>query len=207
MHPKLLPYYGACVFAGDVRAAMVGVFQHHGYSNAIAHSSRVGTEARRLAARFGADAGGAEIAGWLHDISAVLPNAERVNLARQLGIEVLPEEERLPMIVHQKLSAAIARDVFEVTDLAVLSAIGCHTTLKMNAGLLDQVVFVADKLKWDQPGDPPYLDALNAALVKGLDHAVWCYLQYLWDMHERLPVVHPWFAQAYAEWAQRVSST
>jgi HD superfamily phosphohydrolase YqeK len=83
----------------------------------------------------------------------------------------------------------------------VLSAIGCHTTLKANAGLLDKVVFVADKMKWDQVGDPPYCDAINAALVHGIDRAAWCYLQYLWEMRERLPVIHPWFMDAYRQMA------
>ncbi|HEY3290585.1 MAG TPA: bis(5'-nucleosyl)-tetraphosphatase (symmetrical) YqeK [Anaerolineae bacterium] len=207
MHPKLLPYFGVCLYTGDVRADMVGVFQEHGFLNAIAHATRVGAEARRLAVRYGADAHDAEVAGWLHDISAVVPNAERVELASQLGIDVLPEETRLPMIVHQKLSAAIARDVFEVKDPAILAAIGCHTTLKVSSSLLDQVVFVADKLKWDQPGDPPYLVELNAALAGGIDYAVWCYLRYLWERRSQLAVVHPWFAQAYAEWARRFGST
>ena len=200
---ELRVYFDGLAYSGDTRTDVVAVFRQHGFEHTIGHSARVSAEARRLALLYRVDAGGAEIAGWLHDISAVIPNTTRIGLARQLGIDVLPEEERLPMIVHQKLSAVIASDVFGITDAGVLSAIGCHTTLKANASVLDKVVFVADKIKWDQAGDPPYLDTMTSALEHGIDHAVWCYLQYLWDMRERLPVAHPWFVQAYAEYALR----
>jgi HD superfamily phosphohydrolase YqeK len=86
-----------------------------------------------------------------------------------------------------------------VDDAAVLSAIACHTTLGEHATPLDKVVFLADKIAWDQPGTPPYLDDLEQALTVSLDAAVCVYLQTLWDRRDRLPVVHPWFAAAYAQ--------
>lgn len=57
------------------------------------------------------DSQAAEYGGYLHDISAVYPNHVRVPVSRSLGIEVLPEEEAFPMIVHQKLSRQMARSV------------------------------------------------------------------------------------------------
>ncbi|OLF95341.1 Hydrolase (HAD superfamily) [Bacillus licheniformis] len=34
------------------------------------------------------------------------------------------------MIIHQKLSKVMARDLFQVADEDILNAIECHTTLK-----------------------------------------------------------------------------
>jgi predicted HD superfamily hydrolase involved in NAD metabolism len=178
---------------------MIALLTHHGCVKTAGHSRRVAAEAKRLAQRWQAGPHAAEIAGWLHDISAIVPNAQRVELAEQLGIEVLPEERILPMIIHQKLSAYFAQHLFAIHDPAVLSAIGCHTTLKADAGLLDKVLFVADKLKWDQPGDPPYLAAMTAAAERSLDQAALCYLAELWRQRDDLPVLHPWARQAFQQ--------
>ena len=185
--------------AGNIRDDMARFLVEHGYPKTVGHSIQVAAEARRLAAPFGANETLAESAGWLHDISAVIPNHKRTRLAREIGLEVLPEEEAAPMILHQKLSAVMARDIFGLTEEGALSAIGCHTTLKANASLLDKVVFVADKIKWDQAGEPPYLDDLLAALEESLDRAAFCYLDYLWQRRETIPVVHPWLVEARRE--------
>jgi len=104
------------------------------------------------------------------------------------------------MIIHQKLSVVIAREIFAIEDDAVFSAIGCHTTLKAQASLLDKIVFVADKIQWDQPGLPPYLGSLQEALLHSLDAAAFVYLDYLWQQRASLRVVHPWPRAAHEEW-------
>ena len=161
-------------------------------------------EARRLAIRFGEDPARAEAAGLLHDISAPIPDAERLATAEAWGVEALAEERAYPMILHQKLSAVIAREAFGVKDAGVLSAIGCHTTLKAGASRLDKVVFVADKIAWDQPGDPPYLAEILAATERSLDAAAFCYLDYLYQRRATLRVAHPWMLAAWAEVAVAV---
>jgi predicted HD superfamily hydrolase involved in NAD metabolism len=178
---------------------MATLLTRHGHPQTVGHSLRVAAEAKRLARAYGVDESLAELAGWLHDISAAIPRDQRPWIAGQLGIEVLPEESAVPMILHQKLSAVIAREIFAVTNEPVLSAIGCHTTLKADASPLDKVVFVADKLQWDQVGDPPYLAALRAACEQSLDQAAYCYLDHLWQRRNTMPVVHPWFVEAYRQ--------
>ncbi len=54
----------------------------------------------------------------------------------------------------------MAQEIFGVTDTLILNAVGCHTTLRAQPTTLDKVLFVADKLVWDQPGTPPYAQAL-----------------------------------------------
>ncbi len=186
-------------FTGDVPRDATAFLVGHGYPKTVTHVAAVAAEARRLAMRFGEDAERAETAGWLHDISVVIPSGDRIAAAETFGLAVLVEERTLPMIVHQGLSAVIARELFGVRDPAVLSAIACHTTLKAKASRLDTLVFVADKIAWDQPGTPPYLPALNAALDRSLDAAAFVYLDWLWQRRQTLGVIHPWFHAAYEE--------
>lgn len=167
-----------------------------GYPKTAAHCLDVAATAAQIARAFGADEHKAHLAGLLHDISAVIPNDQRLATALAWGLDVLPEERAYPMIIHQKLSARMAQYDFDVQDTVVLSAIGCHTTLKPAASVLDKVVFVADKIAWDQPGQPPYLQNLRAALDGSLDGAALCYLDFLWEQRATLRCVHPWFVAA-----------
>ena len=201
MHELLTQLASGLQLTGDVRSDVATFLFFHGFPDTLDHSARVAVEAKRLAARFGADESEAQVAGWLHDISAVIPASHRAQVARNLGLDVLPEEKTAPMILHQRLSAVLAREVFGVTDTTVLSAVECHTTLRTDPSLLDKVVFVADKIQWDQQQVPPYLTDLLAALDQSLDEATLCYLRYLWKRRDSLPVIHPWFVDAYRQFS------
>ncbi|MHB1319658.1 MAG: HD domain-containing protein [Anaerolineae bacterium] len=187
------------VITGSLPVDVPAFLQGHGCAGTAAHSASVAVECRRLAPRAGCDAGAAEAAGWLHDISAVWPTSMRLDIARRLDVVVLPEESAAPMILHQKLSAVLARELFGLTDLAILDAIACHTTLRAGATALDRVLFVADKMAWDGQGEPPYQASLRAGLAHSVDRAALAYLQFLWERRDTLPVVHPAMLAAYAE--------
>lgn len=199
LHPYPLPLIANLDFTGDLAHDVPAFLTRHGCPKTATHSAAVASEAGRIAALVGLDPVPAERAGWLHDVSAVFPPSERIAVAHTLGIPVLPEEATFPMIVHQKLSAVLAADIFRMNDLAILGAIGCHTTLKKDATALDKVVFVADKLAWDQPGTPPYRDNLVRALGQSLDAAALVYLRYIWERRDAIPVLHPWLAEAYEQ--------
>ncbi len=204
MNPLLQQLQKGINFSGQIAVDVPHFLRHHGFPKTAKHSGDVALKSRELASRFNANADKAEIAGWLHDVSAVFLSAERANIARELGVEVLPEEAIFPMIIHQKLSVVLAREIFAVDDPAILSAIGCHTTLKQDASLLDKVVFVADKIAWDQPGNPPYLEDIIAGLEKSIDHAAFVYLDYLWQMRDTLKVLHSWTRDAHSELKNRL---
>lgn len=171
----------------------------NGCARAAAHVANVSKAAYQLAERFGVDPLAADAAGWLHDISAVWPDDQRLAAADALGIEVLPVERTWPNILHQKLSVLLAREIFSVRDAGLLSAIGCHTTLKAGASALDKVVFIADKLAWDEPYDAPWHLAFRRALEMSLDDGCRVYLGYLWEQRAGLSVIHPWTMDAWRE--------
>ncbi|MGG0256979.1 bis(5'-nucleosyl)-tetraphosphatase (symmetrical) YqeK [Bacillus toyonensis] len=161
------------------------------------HSIRVANEARKIAIMFHENEEKAEIAGYLHDISAIFPNEDRIKVAEAVGIEILQEERKFPMIIHQKLSRVIAREIFKVEDEEILDAICCHTTLRKHATKMDLVLFVADKIEWDQNGTSSYLVDIKNGLEKSLEHAVFVYISYLWERKDTLKVIHPWLEEAY----------
>lgn len=102
-----------------------------------------------------------------------------IEVANILGIEIYDEERKMPLIIHQKISKVIAQDIFKINDTSILSAIECHTTLKKEPSKLDLLLFVSDKVKWDQDGNPPYLEGLLYNLDKSLEHSALYYIDYL----------------------------
>ncbi|GGD96261.1 bis(5'-nucleosyl)-tetraphosphatase (symmetrical) YqeK [Paenibacillus nasutitermitis] len=191
---------------GNLREDVYRYFVENGREVTAVHCMKVGEEARRIAGLFGADPQDAEVAGYLHDISVVFPNETRISIARQLGVEVLPEEEIFPMIIHQKLSKEMARDLFDITNPDILDAVGCHTTLRKQSTPMDKILFVADKIQWDQQGSPPYIREILQELNKSLEHASFAYIDYLWQQRDKLRVVHPWLKEARDELAPLVAN-
>lgn len=159
------------------------------------HCMEVGEYAYQLGEKYLTSPEKVSIAGYLHDISAVYPNNQRINVAQKYGIELNEAEMAFPMIIHQKISKSIAKMDFGIEDNKILSAIECHTTLKKNYSDIDLVLFVADKIKWDQEGKPPYLDGLLQALNCSLENAAYFYIDYI--LKHDIKVVHPWLWDAY----------
>ncbi len=184
--------------SGDLREDTAQFLKLNECPNTAIHCQQVGDTAAALAAQFEIAPQQAALAGWLHDISAVFPNAERIAVSQALGIDILPEEAEVPLLLHQKISAVMAEQIFEVDDPQVLSAIGCHTTLKATPTPLDTLVFVADKIRWDQKGTPPYAEALQSALTHSIEKAAWVYQDYLWHSG-KMKIVHPWMLASYQE--------
>jgi HD superfamily phosphohydrolase YqeK len=123
-----------------------------------------------------------------------------MSIAENQSIEIMEEELRFPRIIHQKLSKDMANKIFGCTDINVLNAIECHTTLKAGANLLDKVLFVADKISWELPGDHQYQNIMRRKLeFLDLNGAVMVYLNHVWEQRDKLKLVHPWLIEARAE--------
>ena len=140
----------------------------------------------------------------LHDVSVIIPKDRWIDTCRIKGIELIAEEIELPLLAHQKLSAAVAEDKFHISDKEILSAISCHTTLKPDASYLDLLVFVADKIAWDGSGLPPWLADINKGLDISLHHAAYNYMKYVTD-HSLLIVPHPLFVSSYRWLSEKIN--
>ena len=126
-------YFGEFTRTGVIPEDVPRYLGYFGYPKTAEHCAAVAAKAKWLAEMFDGDPLKAELGGYLHDISAVIPAEKRIRFAYSQKVDVLAEEEQCPMIIHQKLSVVIAREVFDITDIEVLRAIECHTTLKAGA--------------------------------------------------------------------------
>lgn len=179
------------------------ILRDFGLAMTADHVAKVAAGAVDLASRFGEDIEKAETAGIIHDVSTVIPTNRRVWAAEELGISLYEEERQFPMLIHQKLSARLGRLFFGVEDQEILDAVSCHTTLRANPTRLDMIVFLSDKIHWDQEGEPPYKELLIKGLDVSLEQSACNMIKYMMKNENKLAVVHPWLRDAY-DFFQRI---
>jgi predicted HD superfamily hydrolase involved in NAD metabolism len=204
MHSLLVELKEKIKDYGNVNKSCIDLLSEYNKNIVLKHSIEVSMEAKRLANIFGENVVSANMAGILHDISAVIPNNSRIEVAESLGLKIYKEEREFPLIIHQRLSKEISNRIFKITDSKILDAIGCHTTLRDNPTKLDLIIFIADKIKWDQDGRPPYLSLIEKGLSRSLEEGAFNFIKYLYDNKENLKVVHPWLLDAYEDLSNRL---
>ena len=153
----------------------------NGKEKTFQHVSAVAEVCKTLAETFGLDARKCVIGGMLHDISAVIAPADMLEYALVHEFELCEAERKYPFLLHQRISEIIAEEFFGIREREVLSAIGCHTTLKAEPTDYEMVLFIADKLVWDQEGIPPFYNEVKCGLDVSLERACYEYMKYMND--------------------------
>lgn len=161
----------------------------------LQHVTKVAKTGAELSEKFGLDESKVEIACYLHDISAIIPKEDYFKVCEDYNIEILEEEKKLPMLLHQKLSKLIAENIFNIEDKEILSSIESHTTLRNKPCDIDMVVFIADKLSWDQEGIPPFFECVSKALSISLESACLEYISYCLN-NNMILIPHPMLIEA-----------
>ncbi len=164
----------------------------------LRHVEEVADTAVWLAEIYNLDIMKVKLAALLHDISAIMTPQEMYETARARNLEIDPAEEKFHFLLHQRISKIIAREYFHINDQDILDAIECHTTLKKNAGMYDKVIFIADKISWDQKGVPPYYDLLKSKARESLEEACYFYIKYQFE-NSLLLMPHQWIKEAYED--------
>ena len=146
-------------------------------------------EAAVLARRYGADVTSARIAALLHDCTKKLSMEEQLALCEQYGIALDELERKNLKLLHAKTGAAIARDLFGVSD-EIYWAIYWHTTGKADMTKLEKVIYLADYIEpsRDFPGVEKLCRAVHADLEHGLLMALEDSIE---EMRQRGNPVHP----------------
>ena len=165
--------------SGDIEADARAFLLANGRPRTCAHVFAVADQSEALARRCNLDAAKCRAAAALHDISAPLRPADMLDYAVRSGFPLCEAERAHPFLLHQRLSRVIAEEVFAVRDEEILSPIACHTTLRPEASPGDMLLFLADKLAWDQEGEPPYLASVLEALERSLPRACLAYMRYM----------------------------
>lgn len=196
MHKSLSNAFEGFSFSGDITSDALGLLHHHGRQDVANHVLAVAKTAQRLAPIYDVDSEAAYSAGLLHDISLIFSTSQMLQTALELGLEPVTAEKRVPYLIHGKLSAAIAEIVFGVKNDSLAHAISCHTTLCAKATTFDKVVFLADKMSWDQDHSP-FKPELETALEKSLDEAVGFFLTWTWKQKDKFDAIHPWLIDAW----------
>ncbi len=181
---------------------MIDSIKHKYLSNnkedVLKHVEDVADIAVELAKAYNLDVVKTNLAALLHDISGIMTPQEMYDFARMRGLEIDPAEEKYHALLHQRVSRIIAQEDFSITDSDILNAIECHTTLRKNASVYDKIIFIADKISWDQKGVPSYDDLLKSATIESLNEACYLYIKYQFD-NNLLVMPHQWLIEAYED--------
>ena len=133
-----------------------------------AHSLGVTEEAVKLAEAHGADVQKCRVAGLLHDCAKGMSIAEMMSAIGRNGIELYPHEAEFEQLLHAPAGAAIAKEVYKVSDEVILSAIRHHTVGGKCMSLTDKIIYVADFI---EPGRSSFagLDKARALAYADID--------------------------------------
>lgn len=165
----------------------------------LAHTLRVRDNALALANKYVIDYDQARNAALLHDISSLIPKEKYLTIAEACDLEIFPAERDFPELLHQRISRIVAVETFNILDKEVLNAINCHTTLRQSASQLDKLLFLADKLSWDDQNIPSYMPLVRKASEVSLDNGIKCYFENLMLNKSSLKAPHPWLLEAWEE--------
>ena len=135
----------------------------------IPHVQGCEWEAVRLAKLWGESEEDAAEAGILHDITKKLVLSEQLILSEKYGIINDTYETANVKLLHAKTGAALARDLFNISD-RVYSAIRWHTTGKPDMTLLEKIIYMADYIEPNR--DFPGVDKLRKLAYEDLDAAM-----------------------------------
>lgn len=150
------------------------------------HILAVAQKSQQLAKQFHVNEDICLQSALLHDISVIINPNDMKKMAIENNYLLDKAEEKYPFLLHQMVSQWIAQDIFDIWDERILSAIACHTTLKASPSSYDMILFLADKIAWDQEGIPPYLERIEKGLEISLDKACYEYIRYLFENHQLL---------------------
>lgn len=162
------------------------------------HSLCVADEAKRLAARYGADEKKAYTAGLLHDIMKDTDQKSQLQILTDFGILLDEVEQQVDKLWHAKVGAAFLEHILQVKDRALLDAVRYHTTGRAGMSLLEKIVFVADFTSADRRY--PDVDEVRRLSDISLEETMIYTIDYtIRDLLNKGQAIHPDTLAAYNE--------
>lgn len=100
-----------------------------------------------LAEMFSLNREKAQIAGLLHDAAKCFPNDKLLEIIKTNIPDVNECELVNYKTLHAPVSAYLAKEIFHITDLEILTAIRWHTLGRCQMTDFEKIVFLADKIE------------------------------------------------------------
>ena len=160
------------------------------------HTIRVAMAAEELGKLNGCNLIKVKLAALLHDVAKGFPSSKLQKMAEEYGIEVDELEYMNSALLHSKVGAEMAKQLFGITDEDILQAIRWHTTGRPNMSILEKIIFVADFI---EPGrDIPQVEKISIIAQESLDKAVALIAaeKIKWVVHNLRPI-HPKTIETY----------
>ena len=136
------------------------------------HTLGVADTCACLAMRYGIDMEQAYTAGLLHDCAKCVPDDMKLQQCAEAGIKLTAIEKENPYLIHSKLGAFYAKNLYGIQDKEICSAIQWHTTGKENMTLLEEIVFLADYIE-PYRNEAPDLEQIRSLAFTNIDRAVY----------------------------------
>lgn len=140
------------------------------------HSLGVQYTSANLAMRYGFDIKKAELTGLLHDCAKYMTDQEMLLNCIKNHIPMNQVEEKCPCLLHAKLGAFYAQNVYNIREQDILDAITYHTTGKPNMSFLEKIIYVADYIEPSRKKQDG-LDEIRRISYDNLDMAVYLILK------------------------------
>lgn len=135
------------------------------------HTIGVVKVAEMLALQYGVELQKAKIAALLHDCAKCIPFEEQLELCAQYQVSLTDMEKNNTELLHSKLGAVLAKEVYGIVDDDILESIKNHTTGRPGMSTLEKIIFVADYI---EPGryKAENLPMIRTMAFENLDAAV-----------------------------------
>lgn len=111
------------------------------------HSLGTAECAQKLAQQFGLNEEKAYVAGLLHDCAKCFTDEKLLEIIDKYLDDVDNDERSNKKTLHAPGSFYVAKTVFGVTDLEMLSSIRWHTLGKLDMTDFEKIIFLADKIE------------------------------------------------------------
>ncbi len=133
------------------------------------HSLGAMKAAKELGRAYGENEEEVEFAGLVHDIAKEL-SKEEIELALK-KYKIIPDEieKEQVSLLHSKLGAAIAKELFNISE-KTQKAIEYHTTGNKDMDTFAKIIYLADKIEENR--DYPEVEELRELTKKDLDKAI-----------------------------------
>ena len=133
------------------------------------HSQCVMERCKEIASMFKIDVEKAKKVGIAHDIGKELLPKEKLEYCMKNNIEIDEMEKENTALLHAKIGAVMAKEIFGFDDSMCL-AIKAHTTGLPNMDILAKILFIADRTSKER--NLPDIDYINELLNKSIDETI-----------------------------------